>query len=48
MEEIAADQGHDQAELEDRIVPDCGLDEDGSRAFEFGRASVRVRRSARA
>jgi hypothetical protein len=25
-----------RAELEDRVVPDCGLDERGSRAFDFG------------
>jgi predicted DNA-binding WGR domain protein len=36
MEAIAQDRGLSRAELEDRIVPDCGLDERGSRVFDFG------------
>jgi hypothetical protein len=35
-EEIAKDKGLTRAELEDRIVPDCGLDENGRREFSFG------------
>ncbi len=37
MESIARDRGLTRPELEDRIVPDCGLDEDGRRVFDFGR-----------
>jgi hypothetical protein len=36
MEAIAKDRSLSRAELEDRIVPDCGLDERGSRVFDFG------------
>jgi predicted DNA-binding WGR domain protein len=36
MDEIAKERGLTRAELEDRIVPDCGLDERGSRVFDFG------------
>jgi hypothetical protein len=36
MEAIATDRGLSRAELEDRIVPDCDLDERGSRVFDFG------------
>ncbi len=36
MEAIAKDRGFTRAELEDRIVPDCDLDERGSRVFDFG------------
>ncbi|WP_081690430.1 DUF4132 domain-containing protein [Conexibacter woesei] len=36
MEEIARDRGMTKSELEDRIVPDCGLDEHGRRVFDFG------------
>jgi predicted DNA-binding WGR domain protein len=36
MEEIAQDRGMTKGELEDRIVPDCGLDEQGRRVFDFG------------
>ena len=36
MDEIAAAKGMTKAELEDRIVPDCGLDEQGSRTFDIG------------
>ena len=36
MEGIARDRGLTRAELEDRIVPDCGLDARGQRSFDFG------------
>ena len=36
MEAIARDRGLSRAELEDRIVPDCDLDERGGRVFDFG------------
>jgi predicted DNA-binding WGR domain protein len=36
MEAIAADRKMTRAELEDRIVPDCDLDERGTRIFDFG------------
>ena len=36
MEEIARDKGMSKSELEDRIVPDCGLDEQGTRIFDYG------------
>jgi hypothetical protein len=36
MEAIAADRGLTKDQLEDRIVPDLGLDERGSRTFDFG------------
>jgi predicted DNA-binding WGR domain protein len=36
MDLIAKDKGLTKAELEDRIVPDCGLDERGSYEFDFG------------
>jgi hypothetical protein len=36
MEEIAKGRGMTRAQLEDRIVPDCDLDERGSRVFDFG------------
>ena len=36
MDAIAASRGMTRAELEDRIVPDCGLDERGERVFDFG------------
>ncbi|MBY0523276.1 MAG: DUF4132 domain-containing protein [Gemmataceae bacterium] len=36
MEAIAGDKGLTKSELEDRIVPDCDLDERGSRVFDFG------------
>ncbi len=36
MEAIAADRKMSRDELEDRIVPDCGLDERGSKVFDFG------------
>jgi predicted DNA-binding WGR domain protein len=36
VEAIARDKGLTRAELEDRVVPDCGLDEQGKREFSFG------------
>ena len=36
MEPIAKDRGLSRAELDDRIVPDCDLDERGGRIFDFG------------
>ncbi len=36
MEGIATDRGLTRSQLEDRIVPDCDLDERGSRTFDFG------------
>ncbi|MCP4657449.1 MAG: DUF4132 domain-containing protein [bacterium] len=36
IEEIARERGLTGPELEDRIVPDCDLDERGSRTFDFG------------
>ena len=36
MEEVAKSRNMTKPELEDRIVPTCGLDETGSRIFDFG------------
>lgn len=36
MEEIAKARGMTRPELEDRVVPDCELDENGRRIFDFG------------
>lgn len=36
MEAIAEDLNLTREQLEDRIIPDCGLDERGSRVFDFG------------
>ncbi|MCA9071627.1 MAG: DUF4132 domain-containing protein, partial [Planctomycetaceae bacterium] len=36
VEAIAQAKGMTRDELEDRVVPDCGLDETGSRTFDFG------------
>ncbi|MBA2671853.1 MAG: DUF4132 domain-containing protein, partial [Gemmatimonadetes bacterium] len=36
MEAIAASRGLTRPELEDRVVPDLGLDENGSRLFDYG------------
>ncbi len=36
MEHIARERGFTRQELEDRIVPDCGLNERGQRVFDFG------------
>ena len=36
MRAIAEARGLSRAQLEDRIVPDCGLDGRGSRVFDFG------------
>jgi hypothetical protein len=42
MEAIAKDRGLTRAELEDRIVPDLGLDARGSRTLDFGPRQFRV------
>lgn len=36
MHQIAGERGLSAAQLADRIVPDCGLDERGQREFDFG------------
>ncbi len=36
VDEIARERGLSREQLEDRIVPDCGLDEQGRREFSFG------------
>ncbi len=36
MDLIASDRGMTREQLEDRIVPDLGLDADGGRVFDFG------------
>jgi hypothetical protein len=36
VEEIAQERGMTRAQLEDRIVPTCDLDEQGRRTFDFG------------
>ncbi len=36
VEAIAKDRGLTRDELEDRVVPDCGLDDNGRREFSFG------------
>jgi hypothetical protein len=36
MDDIAAARKMSRSELEDRIVPDCDLDEKGTRLFDFG------------
>jgi hypothetical protein len=36
MGAVAKDRGLSRAELEDHIVPDCDLDERGTRVFDFG------------
>ncbi len=41
MEEIADTRGLSRDELEDRIVPDCGLSEDGQHIFDFGSRQFR-------
>ncbi len=42
MEAIAKDRGLSRAELEDRIVPECDLDDRGSRVFDFGPRQFRL------
>jgi hypothetical protein len=42
MEEVAADRGLTRAQLEDRVVPDLGLDERGGRTFDFGPRQFRL------
>ena len=36
VNEIAEQRGMTRTELEDRVIPDCGLDERGRREFNFG------------
>ncbi len=43
MESIAEDRGLTRDELEDRITPDCGLDDRGSRIFDFGPRQFQLR-----
>jgi len=42
MEAIAADLNLTRQQLEDRVVPDCGLDDHGSRVFDFGPRQFRL------
>jgi predicted DNA-binding WGR domain protein len=42
MEAIATDRGMTKEQLEDRIVPDLGLDERGSRTLDFGPRQFQV------
>ncbi len=42
MGEIAAERGLSTQQLEDRIVPDLGLDEYGSRTFDYGPRRFRL------
>jgi len=42
MEAIASDLSLTREQLEDRLVPDCGLDEHGSRIFDFGPRQFRL------
>ncbi len=42
MEAIAVDRGMTKEQLEDRIVPDLGLDEKGSRTLDFGPRQFQV------
>jgi hypothetical protein len=42
MEEIAKEKGLTQEQLQDRIVPDLGLDERGQRLFDFGPRQFRA------
>lgn len=39
VDQIAQEKGMTRDELEDRVVPDCGLDEKGKREFSFGSRS---------
>ncbi|MBC8162189.1 MAG: DUF4132 domain-containing protein [Roseiflexaceae bacterium] len=41
MEQIATARNLSRADLEDRIVPDCDLDERGERVFDFGSRQFR-------
>ena len=41
MKEIAAEKGLTMLDLEDRVVPDLGLDEKGSRTFDYGTRQFR-------
>lgn len=39
VEAIAKERGMTRDELEDRVIPDCGIGEDGRRVFSFGARS---------
>jgi hypothetical protein len=43
LEDIAKKRGLDVFELEDRLVPRCGLDDDGTKAFDLGGKTVTLR-----
>lgn len=42
LEAIAKDRNLSRVELEDRIIPDCDLDERGGRTFDFGPRQFRM------
>lgn len=42
MDAIAAQRGMSRTQLEDRIVPDCDLDQRGTRIFDFGPRQFRL------
>lgn len=43
MERLARQRGLTTDELEDRIVPDCGLTDEGTRVFDYGTRTFRFR-----
>jgi predicted DNA-binding WGR domain protein len=43
MQDIARDRGLTAEALADRLVPDCGLDADGERVFDYGGRTFRFR-----
>ncbi len=43
LEDVAKKRGLDVLELEDRLVPRCGLDESGTKAFDLGGKTVTLR-----
>lgn len=46
METLAQERGLTQEQLEDRIVPDCGLNAQGSKVYDYGGRQFRVVLSA--
>ncbi|MFZ9737258.1 MAG: DUF4132 domain-containing protein, partial [Prochlorotrichaceae cyanobacterium] len=46
METLAQERGISQEQLEDRIVPDCGLNAQGSKVYDYGGRQFRVVLSA--
>ncbi|MGA0200196.1 MAG: DUF4132 domain-containing protein, partial [Prochlorotrichaceae cyanobacterium] len=46
METLAQERGISQEQLEDRIVPDCGLNAQGSKIYDYGARQFRVVLSA--